>query len=57
MGPAKESKSDDADARDPAPSEATPCFQIQEKLLQLQEQKEEMLLRRDDRWDWLRLRE
>lgn len=31
--------------------------QIQEKLLQLTEKREEMMLKWDDRWDWLRLRE
>ncbi|CAG13137.1 unnamed protein product [Tetraodon nigroviridis] len=29
--------------------------EIEEKLLQLREKKEEMLLKRDERWDWLRL--
>lgn len=31
--------------------------QIKEKLLQLKEKREKMMLKWDDRWDWLRLRE
>lgn len=31
--------------------------QIKEKLLQVTEKREEMMLKWEDRWDWLRLRE